>query len=221
MNLPSDRITSCKASASVFPVMSVDERGIQDQYGSTDRLDRLMSIVSRPESRNAYGICPFIGQTLKQHGLYSYYDETEIFFQACALVAEKMASGENIKNLPAYLKSIAFNKIRDLSKKKKQEKSLIKRLQNRSELIDDKDNLRSVYTTDPNVKALYTAFQNLDIKERDILILWQVKGDSWKEIGQYFVTIGEEESNTDKLVQRLRQKGHRALKRLRKFYHSH
>jgi RNA polymerase sigma factor (sigma-70 family) len=176
--------------------------------------------VLKPESKDVHSIRPFIERTLKQFRLYSYYDETEIFLQARAIVIKKIKSGETIKNFPAYLKTIAFNVIRDLDKKRKNQGSLVTRLKIRSEIIDDKEYLIPLYVTESNVKALWNAFEQLDLKERQILILREVHGFSWREIGDILVTRGEENKNDPKLVQRLRQKGNRALKRLRKNYYS-
>ena len=38
---------------------------------------------------------------------------------------------------------------------------------------------------------------------------------SWKEIGDWYVTKGKEVENNNKVEQKLRQRGNRALKRLR------
>jgi DNA-directed RNA polymerase specialized sigma24 family protein len=118
------------------------------------------------------------------------------------------------------LKTIAFNVIRDLHKKRKSQDSLINRLKIKSEIINDSNYSIPSYATEANVKALCKAFEQLDMKERKILILREVHGCTWREIGDILVTRGEENKDNQKLVQQLRQKGHRALKRLRKIYHS-
>jgi RNA polymerase sigma factor (sigma-70 family) len=215
-----DNLISNRLTAATSPVMSEYDSGIQERYSLLARLNRLVEVVLKPESKNAYGICPFIERTLKQFRLYSYYDESEIFLQARILVIKKIQSGETIKNLPAYLKTIAFNVIRDLHKKRKSQDSLINRLKIKSEIINDSNYSIPSYATEANVKALCKAFEQLDMKERKILILREVHGCTWREIGDILVTRGEENKDNQKLVQQLRQKGHRALKRLRKIYHS-
>lgn len=220
MGTSPDDIISCRLTATTSAVMPEYDSGIQKQHSSLNRLERLVEVVLKPESKNAYSIRPFIERTLKQFRLYSYYDETEIFLQARTIAIKKIQSGETIKNLPAYLKTIAFNVIRDLDKKRKNQGSLVTRLKIRSEIIDDKDYLIPLYVTEVNVKALCKAFDQLDLKERQILIFREVHGFSWREIGDILVARGEENKNDSKLVQRLRQKGNRALKRLRKIYHS-
>jgi RNA polymerase sigma factor (sigma-70 family) len=213
----SDTSTSCQQTKMTSPVRQ--DRNLTNQE-QRQTLDRFIEVLLKPEGRNAHNLLPFIKRTLNQFRLYSYYDEVEILLQARNIALKKIEAGEEVVNISAWLKAISFNVIRNLSKKSKRQESLINRLKNRSTLTDSKDYLIPVYATDANVKALCQAFEQLSVKERKILILREVNGFSWKEIGDRLVANKEEIENDSKLVQRLRQTGNRALKRLRKNYQS-
>jgi hypothetical protein len=76
-----DNLISNRLTAATSPVMSEYDSGIQERYSLLARLNRLVEVVLKPESKNAYGICPFIERTLKQLGFILTMTRAKYFYK--------------------------------------------------------------------------------------------------------------------------------------------
>jgi len=170
---------------------------------------------------DTYHILPFIKRVLKQFQLYSYYEERDIFLEAYARAVKKIEAGGVIDKIPAWFKTTSYNIIRELNKDKNRQQSLITRLANSGQIIGDNVYQIPEHIIDSNVKLLTKSLKELNSKDRIVLKLRIIYNLSWKEIGDYLVERGQEVDNNPKLEQRLRQRGNRAMKRLRRIYHSY
>ncbi|NES20705.1 MAG: sigma-70 family RNA polymerase sigma factor [Symploca sp. SIO3E6] len=200
------------------------ERGYQDARvrEQCELLGRVVNevLLSSGDS-DVYHILPFIKRVLKQFKLYSYYEERDIFLEAYARAVKKIEAGGVIDKVPAWFKTTSYNVIRELSKDKNRQQSLIKRLANSGQLIGENVYHIPEHIIDSNVKLLTKSLKDLKSEDRIVLKLRIIDNLSWKEIGNYLVEIGKEVDNSTQLEQRLRQRGNRAMKRLRRIYHSY
>jgi len=200
------------------------ERGCQDArvQERCELLGRVVNevLLSSGES-DIYHILPFIKRLLKQFKLYSYYEERDIFLEAYARAVKRIEAGGVIDKIPAWFKTTSYNIIRELNKDKNRQQSLITRLANSGQVIGENVYHIPEHIIDGNVKLLTKALKELKSEDRIVLKLRIIHNLSWKEIGDYLVERGQEVNNSPKLEQRLRQRGNRAMKRLRRIYHSY
>ena len=133
--------------------------------------------------------------------------------EAYCRIREKIESGELIENMPAYLNRFCFNIIREHKKKQQKHEDYVRSYpKNTNDLIINC--LRENRVNDDRVIFVIDAFKQLSNEERKILRLRIVKGLPWNEISEYL-------SDRKKIkikVSTLRQKGKRALERLRQAY---
>lgn len=182
-----------------------------------------MSIKSLLDAKEyqTYSIIPTIKRYLIQFSLDQDYEPNDIFQEAYIRGLKKIIKLEDIPCIPAWIKLTSLNIIREKCRDKEKQKQLINRLQKHE--IESK-NLGmdySIYSRNENyINILHLAIQSLDKKDSTILKLHIVDGLSWRQIGEHFVSIGEEVSNNDALIIRLRKRGQRALDRLRQNYYS-
>ncbi|NET61509.1 MAG: sigma-70 family RNA polymerase sigma factor [Symploca sp. SIO2E6] len=201
------------------------ERGCQDSRVRKQRelLDFfVIEVLLGSGDSDIYHILPYIKRVLRQFKLYSYYEERDIFLESYARAVKNIEAGGVIDKISAWFKATSYNVIRELSKAKKRQQLLINRLANEGRLIEESSHKISDDVIEGNVKKiLQQSLLVLDSKDGMILKLRIIKGLSWKEICNHLVDIGEEVENNHKLEQRLRQRGKRAIERLRKKYFSY
>ena len=133
-----------------------------------------------------------------------FYDVVpEVYLRGTKLIA----SGEDIENPGAWIRVTSYNVIREMSREQKKEQA-------NSELIECQvapDNCEENNEVELNI--LKTSLQDLSEKDRQILELRFFQNLSWKEVVTYLASTGEilTEANA-------RQRGKRALKRLKKVF---
>ena len=155
----------------------------------------------------------FIKRSLRQFKLYGQLQESDILTQAYIRVRQKIESGELIQNMPAYLNRVAFNIVREESRKQKKSEDLPIRLNNNGHgNLDTTPGLDD--TNSYQITTLIQALKELKSEDLEIIQLRIVKGLSWKE-----VSINLSSNQCSKISEStLRQKGKRALQRLRNAY---
>ncbi|MGD1807887.1 hypothetical protein ACP6PL_20965 [Dapis sp. BLCC M126] len=160
----------------------------------------------------------FIEKMLKQFGLHSDYDAMYIVVKTREIALEKIISEKvTVENFDSWYKKICFNVIRNFYKKTKYGKSTEFKLRNKSDLTYLKEDL--TYSIEPNLKLLSEGLEKLSEEEKFILHLREVEGYSWKEVAKSVADFNQliikDLDDEKKLVDRVRQKGGRALKKLR------
>jgi DNA-directed RNA polymerase specialized sigma24 family protein len=174
------------------------------------------NLLSEEKDEATRKIFFFIKRSLNQFKLNSQLEESDILSEAYLRVRKKIESGELIQNMPAYLNRVAFNIIREKSKKKKKSEDLHIRLINNSHGVTDTasrtDDLDSYQIT-----ILLKALEELNSEDFELIQLRIVKGLSWNEISDYR-NYSKDNENKKRLSANTRKKGERALKRLRKAY---
>lgn len=165
------------------------------------RLDRIVAEVLNGETDELHQILPFIAWKLHQFHLEHQYDPRDIFLDAYNRAVKAIEKGEEIRSVPAWLKSTAFNIIREYSRKAgklRTEPLQDQKLPNAPDYCDT-DELLEI-----RLAWLLTALAKLKTADQEILHL-RMQGLSYEEIAQ-------QRGGT---VAALRQKVSRLLKQLR------
>ena len=171
-------------------------KGLANPSIIKDAQDRKSSIV----------LDRFIRRSLKQFHLeqVDFYDVVpEVYIRGTKLIA----SGVDIKNPGAWIRRTAYNVIREMSRKQQKEQA-------NSELIELQvapENCEE--TNEIELNILKQSLQDLSEKDRQILELRFFQNLSWKQVVTYLAATGEilTEANA-------RQRGKRALSRLKKYF---
>ncbi|WP_036489762.1 RNA polymerase sigma factor [Myxosarcina sp. GI1] len=161
----------------------------------------------------------FIKRSLRQFKLDGQLQESDILLDSYLRVRKKIESGESIQNMPAYLNRVAFNIIREKSKKQKKSEDLHIRLINNEhghpDTTSETDGSDSYQIT-----SLLKALEELKSEDFELIQLRIVKGLSWNEISDYLNSSQDNENQKKLSTRTLRKRGERALKRLREAYFS-
>lgn len=181
----------------------------------------IQSLLKRQNS-HARSLYYFIKRGLKQFNLDSLYTEIDIFNQAYLRGVNLTKSGTAIKNPKAWMRTTAFNVIRELSRSHQRDHSvvydeLVEADQAKLEIasIQMENFLVSDEVIETDLQAVWLAWQELDLKDRLIIDLKFIRDLSWKEIRQHLLDLGEPIQTETAL----RKRGQRAIERLRKLYH--
>ncbi len=165
--------------------------------------------VKNPQERKSlFVLVFFIKNMLKQFHLeqVDFYDVvSDVYLRGI----KKITSGENIKNPGAWIRVTSHNVILEMSRKQKKEQPDSEFLENQVAPKTCEEN------SEVQLNILRKSLENLSEKERLILELRFFQDLSWKEVRSILASKGEilTESN-------LRQKGHRALEKLKKVFFS-
>ncbi|MDY6937749.1 MAG: sigma-70 family RNA polymerase sigma factor [Cyanobacteriota bacterium] len=181
------------------------------------RFDEAFRALVTPENPDAYSIFTFVRQRLRQFNLYN--DDPHLILNEVYLRGRKLiGSGTVIHNPLGWIRITSLNVIRERAR----DRSKIKDYARCVELIPSPDRLNlnreDVGIDSLNYTALKWALSQLDPNDLKILELRYGDCDlSWQEIGKKLAFDSMCPINTATL----RQKGFRALKRLRKLFHSY
>ncbi|MEM9219629.1 MAG: hypothetical protein AAGD25_35525 [Cyanobacteria bacterium P01_F01_bin.150] len=165
-----------------------------------------------------------IRRYLRQFGLMDIISEVEVFNEAYIRVKKQVDAGKKIENLPAWFNKICFNIVREHKREQKRLQELVKKSSSAidttyepassfiSELFSEEDFSR--IKTIMNEMEISGDLDNKCIVE--IIKLRFINDLKWKEVGDVLVLKGFYDKNDKALQERLRQKGSRLLKGLKK-----
>lgn len=161
----------------------------------------------------------FIKRSLRQFKLDGQLQESDILLDTYLRVRKKIESGEYIQNMPAYLNRVAFNIIREKSKKQKKSEDLHIRLINNGH-----GHANTTLGTDNSdsyqITILIKALEELTSENFELIQLRIIKGLSWNQISDYINSSQDDENKKKVSASALRKRGERALKSLREAYFS-
>lgn len=183
-----------------------------------EQLEQLKAILFGQGKEQSADIIPFIEARLRQYHLGSQYQTGDVLRDTYFIAERKIIHGEITKNITAlefWLKRIAYNVIRDFSKKTRRRQSNIIRLIEKGYCTENEINhlntLEEDSDTEENKKAsLNKAFQALTNHDKEILLLRLIDDLEWKTIG----------TKLDLTPATARKRGQRALDRLREKFFS-
>jgi RNA polymerase sigma factor (sigma-70 family) len=164
-----------------------------------------------PESASGISLLTFIRRGLKQFHLDSFYSVRDVlgeaYIRAYRLIHDEQV---DILNPPAWVKKTAFNIIREWSRRERRFEPLETEVAD--ELVHPPVDPSALST---DIIILNRAWQELDPDERRLLQLKIVEELPWREISNLYALEGKPISESA-----LRKQKERALKHLRKVYHS-
>lgn len=185
-----------------------------DCGGEFDRLNEFYADLLQPKSAIAQPIFGFIRSKLIQHNLRSWCDEVAVLLWVYLRSVDHIAEGGKITNHSAWVKSVAFNIIRETSRRNKRYQSfdepLIESLSYHHTLDSDDIDL-----TDDMIKVR-DAFKALSSKEQLLIYQKVVMNESWTTIQDFL----KQEGHGDHSLAALRKQKERAMAKLRNIYHS-
>ena len=158
----------------------------------------------------AITFCSSITRLLRQFRLSGTYDAKDIISEAYARGIDKIEEGTTIKIPLAWLRRTCLNVIREF--KKKQAKA------DKPKLDGDACSLggeaMEQLLLDEDMKAIRVAFERLSLEDQNILHVRIFQGLSWREVSKQL----ERSDTTPVSIGTARQRGSRALIRLRQHY---
>jgi hypothetical protein len=183
---------------------------IQEQLESWDHF-----ITSFLQSQDYQFLWIFITRTLKQRNLYGMYSEADVIYKTHEITITKIKEGIKINNASGWFRKTAFNVIQNLSRIENNKLKNLKKLENKVDAVYDPKYLVNEDYSEEQVELLHQNWNRLSEQERTILRLREVKNLEWKQVCEELVAAGYEKDDAG-LNNRVRQKGKRALDKLRK-----
>lgn len=174
------------------------------------RFDAAIKSLLHPDSPDTYSLFAYIRRTLSQFRLSQAYEVKDVIIDVYTRGVKKLKSGGEIQIPLAWIRRTAYNVIREL----RREADKTGYLDQDCEPVQAKIDLLSDVEFATDLKAIKIAFGKLKPQEQNILQLRVIEKLSWQEVGKCLVVVGEPIQNEVSL----RQRGHRALKKLRCLY---
>jgi RNA polymerase sigma factor (sigma-70 family) len=181
------------------------------------RFDSEIRSVLYSESTDRYSLFAFMRRSLVQFHLQGMYEVSDVFNQAYLRGISFIESGNKIDRPTAWLRTTAYNIIRELSRdrvNKQKFSSYSDEVQVAT--LEEHENCLTEDELDFHLKLIWEAFDQLSDQEREVLRLRMFENMSWQEIGEHLARL---KGNT-KSQEALRLQGWRAIKRLREKYHA-
>lgn len=184
-----------------------------------ERFDREFRALLDSDNPDTQSMWTYIARLLKQFGLDKYgvtIDEilSEVYSRGIRRIVELE---EEIENPMGWIRLTALNVVRELCRSQKRLISIDSCSWIEPELTstETSDILIAGEGIEDNIQILSTALQRLSAKDQEIL-WWRIIGElSWCEIGERLRGSGVKVQSEAAL----RQRGCRALARLRKLFH--
>lgn len=185
------------------------------------QLDLLNEVVKRSLSLKEVQISKnlifFIRRSLRQMDLYPDWHESEILVEAYLRTRQQILAGKVIDNFPAYLASVCHFIVLEKRRQKARSHTINQKLTRAEEDIMSLPEESYTEGIDKDViNSLWSSFESLSERDKQVLTLRVVKGYSWKEVACSFVDLNIEPKYSDSLIPKLRTQGKRALEKLRK-----
>jgi RNA polymerase sigma factor (sigma-70 family) len=181
------------------------------------RLDEEMRALLYFRNPDTYSVITSVQRSLRQFHLEGYYEVSDILHEAYCRGIKSIQAGKTVERWLAWIRSTAFNIIRESSKKEQKSQSIDSNSpylesilhMTQESLIEDRE-------IDDNLKALQQSLKMINKGDAKLLKLQHLEGLSWREIAQRLVAEGGEAQSE----QALRQRGCRAKKQLRQIFHT-
>lgn len=166
----------------------------------------------QPGNPDFPALMAFIHARLAQFRLTGRHDPSEILNMAYERGIKFTGKGVSIQNPLGWLRRTIFNIVRELSRKDRKADSLDE--EGCLEPVSKEPLLLDSLVRVEAIELLHVALEQLNDVDRELLELRYLQGLSWLEVGQC-MAIAHTGKQTEAT---LRQRGHRALKRLRVIY---
>ena len=187
-----------------------------DNSQARERFDEEFRTLVMSNTPDAYSVFTSVQQRLRQFRLWNYEPDeilNDVYVRGCKLID----SGTPIQKPLAWIRSTAFNVIHERSRERNKMRNWTHKVDLIVVSVLPQFNVDDCQTDDPNYIALKSALSKMAQKDIKILQLRYGQDNlSWQEIGKRL----ENGAHCSTNPATLRQQGFRALKRLRKLFHS-
>lgn len=167
------------------------------------------------EERKYYAVLAnFIKCRLRQFNLHCVTME-DVIFESYIRGVKLIESGQEIKNPAPWLRITSLNVIREMSRNKERQQLVNSDLRVQQIALEFSSSRASEKVNAEALKILELSLQKLQSMDYKIIVLREIKSLSWKEVVRNLANDGEIVTEAS-----ARQRGKRALERLRKIYFS-
>lgn len=183
----------------------------QTSIRTRQQIDEIFMSLYAAKSPESTALFSYIQRLLRQFRLKNAYEVKDIIVEVYARAIRAIDNGAVINSPQAWIKRVALNVIREF--RRAVDKINYTSLDEHPHLgASDEDHLSQMILKD-DISIIFQAFEELSDRDQMILNLRIVHGLSWQEISHELSVNGETMSENS-----LRQKGFRALRRLRSVY---
>jgi RNA polymerase sigma factor (sigma-70 family) len=183
----------------------------QTSIRTRQQIDDIFMSLYAAKSPESTALFSYIQRLLCQFRLKNAYEVKDIVVEVYARAIKAIANGVVIDSPQAWIKRVALNVIREF--RRAADKINYTSLDEYPHLgASGEDHLSQMILKD-DISIIFQAFEELSEQDQMILNLRIVHGLSWQEISRELSLSGETISENN-----LRQKGFRALRRLRSVY---
>jgi len=176
------------------------------------KFDQFFQTLFAIESPYADPLFGFIQNLLYKYRLSNAYEVKDILIEVYSRGVKHIEKGESIEKLCAWSKKVALNVIREFYRAAEQVSYYD--LDTVPYLASTSEDFLSQLDFESDIRLLHLSLDALPSQDRQIIWFQFFEGLSWKEISVRLAQQGEAEISENAL----RQRGHRALKRMRSIY---
>lgn len=176
----------------------------------------MQGLLCKDPEQDGRALINFVRRRLFQFQLTAFFSEADILIEAYLRTRLKILEGEHIYSFPGYLRSVSFNIVREYARARKRDERLLRQNTIARELHAPSEVLSEVISQD-NIALLALGWQDLSIEDQRILSLRIAEGLPWAKVKEQLLLRHQVECS----VVTLRQKGARALKRLRTAFYAY
>ncbi|PPT05277.1 hypothetical protein CKA32_000608 [Geitlerinema sp. FC II] len=191
-------------------------------FASIDRqrFDRAVEALLKPKNPYAYSLFSAIRRYLYQFNLYDRCDEIDILIEAYSRGVKKIHRGEEIFNPKAWIRTTAFNIVREKSRDlQRLSRVSYSELTEQDSLTRDPkqyglDSLVAEEEIQADLRAVIAAYRQLSRTDRQLIDWHIVQKLSWAEVRDRWFQL----EGTCLTLEALRKRGSRAVLRLGQLY---
>lgn len=159
----------------------------------------------------------FLRWKLTHHHLHGKYSEFEVFSEAYQRATQTLRKGQKIDNLYGWYKGTGYNIIREYSRKEKKQKDLKTKLEGEAKSSSKKHGKVTLNLDEesPILKTIKHSLRNeIDVKIIYLRVVYELP---WVNVCEVLIQDGDLKGELSKqCIERIRQRFHRALKKLPK-----
>jgi len=183
----------------------------QTPIKTRQQIDEIFISLYEAKSPESTALFSYTQRILCQFRLKSAYEVKDIIVEVFARAIKSIANGKVIDNPQAWLRRVILNVIREF--RRAADKVHYSSLDEHPYLGTSDENYLSQMILKDDISMILRAFEDLSDQDQTILTLRIMHGFSWQEISYQLSLTGDIMTENN-----LRQKGFRALRRLRSFY---
>ncbi len=173
------------------------------------RIQEEFALIINPKNSEGLSIHVFVKSRLRQFKLDQKHNNVDILLECYQRLNKALEQGKSITNLKAWIRSTAYNYIRELKREEK------RHVEYQDYLVDNQTNNQclSEEETNKQYQMIQEALSTLPLSDQELILWKEVNGLSWKAI-----QLRLEKKGKSIHIDTLRKRKSRAIKNLRIAY---